>query len=170
MMKNFFYAISVFLFIFSGCASIISSELRKNVSNELTFKEIIKDPEAYKGKTVLLSGVILGSKNTKQGTLIELLQKPSDMNGRPKNVDKSYGRFLAVKDDYLDTAIYSKGREVLLAGEIKGKRVLPLDEIEYSYPLIMIREIHLFKSKNRETFYPHSYPYWYYRPYFYYPY
>jgi len=33
---------------------------------------------------VVLSGVVLGPKNTKEVTLIEMLQKPADMEGRPK--------------------------------------------------------------------------------------
>jgi len=120
------------------------------------------------GKTVLISGIILGSKNTKGGTLIEMLQKPADMEGRPKDVDESDGRFLALYDGYLDTAIYSRGREALVAGVVRGKRVLPLGEIEYTYPLVSIKEIHLFKVRKEERFYP--YPYWWYSPWWHYPY
>jgi len=97
----FIYITLGLLLIASGCAPIISKEIRKNVSDELTFKEIIKNPDAYKGKIVLLSGVILGSKNTKEGTLIEILQKTANMEGRPKDVDESDGRFLALYDGYL---------------------------------------------------------------------
>lgn len=163
----FIYITLGLLLIASGCAPIISKEIRKNVSDELTFKEIIKNPDAYKGKIVLLSGVISGSKNTKEGTLIEILQKPADMEGRPKDVDESDGRFLALYDGYLDTAIYNRGREALVAGEVKGKRTLPLDEIEYHYPLIMIREIHLFRPKKQERFHAYPYPHWWYHPYWY---
>ena len=169
-MKKKFCAMLLFLFIISGCAPIISRELRMNVSNELTFQKIIKEPDAHKGKIVLISGVILGSRNTKEGTLIEILQKPADMEGRPKDVDESDGRFLAVDDGYLDTAIYARGREALIAGEVKGEKTLPLDEIEYHYPLIMIREIHLFRPKKEEKIYTYPYPYWYYPSWYYYPY
>ena len=164
----FTYITLSLLLIATGCAPIISKELRKNVSVELTFKEIIKDPDAYKGKIILLSGVILGSKNTKEGTLIEVLQKPGDREGRLKDVDESYGRFLALYNGYLDVVIYSRGREVVVAGAIKGKRVLPLGEIEYTYPLILVKEIHLFKVRKDESFYP--YPYWWYPPWWYHPY
>lgn len=160
----------LFFLVSAGCAPIISRQLKKEVSRDITFKKVIKDPETYKGKVVLLSGVILGSKNRKEGTLIEMLQKPADMEGRPKDVDESDGRFLALYDGYLDTAIYSRGREATVAGEIKGKRTLPLGEIEYAYPLILIREIHLFKAKKEERFHPYPYPYWWYPPWGCYPY
>ncbi|RLB74868.1 MAG: hypothetical protein DRH24_20560 [Deltaproteobacteria bacterium] len=66
--------------------------------------------------------------------------------------------------------MYSRGREAAIAGEIKGKRVLPLDEIKYTYPLISIKEIHLFKPQKEERFHAYPYPHWYYSPWYYYPY
>jgi outer membrane lipoprotein len=169
-MRRIPFLLILFLLISAGCASIISKQLKEEVSRDITFKEVIKDPEAYKGKIVLFSGVILGSKNTKEGTLIEMLQKPADIEGRPKDIDESDGRFLALYDGYLDTAIYNRGREALVAGEIRGKRVLPLDEIEYAYPLVSVKEIHLFKVRKEERFYPYPYPYWWYSPWWHYPY
>ena len=168
-MRKFFCAIIIPACIFIGCAAVISKGLRREISRDITFKKIIEDPDACIGKTVLISGIILGSKNTKEGTLIEILQKTANMEGRPKDVDESDGRFLALYNGYLDVAIYSRGREVVFAGEVKGKRILPLDEIEYTYPLISIKEIHLFKAQ-KETFYAYPYPHWYYPPWYYYPY
>ncbi|PXF57890.1 MAG: hypothetical protein C4B58_08240 [Deltaproteobacteria bacterium] len=170
-MRRIFCSLMLSLFLISaGCAPLISKEVRREVSSDVTFRQVIQDPEAHKGKTVLLSGIILGSKNTKEGTLIEILQKPADLQGRPKGVDESDGRFLALYNGYLDTAIYTRGREVAVAGEIKEKRVLPLEEIDYTYPLISIREIHLFKPKKAEKFYHYPYPYWSYPPWWYHPY
>ena len=166
-MRKVFYAIIIPCYIFIGCAHVVSSKLRKEVAEGVSFKKIIEDPDACIGKTVLISGIILGSKNTKKGTLIEILQKPADMQGRPKDVDESDGRFLALYDGYLDTAIYSRGRNAVVAGEVKGKRILPLDEIEYAYPLISIKEIHLFKPQKEQRFYTYPYPHWYYYPYWY---
>jgi outer membrane lipoprotein len=157
------------VFFGSGCAPVISKGLRAQVDKEIRFEEVIQDPDAYQGKIVLWAGVIIGAKNRKEGTLIEVLEKPTDMVGRPKDVDRSRGRFLALYDGYLEVAIYAQGREVTVAGEITGKRVLPLDEIEYTYPVISVKEIHLWSPKSEDRFYP--YPYWHYHPWWwYYPY
>jgi len=154
---------SVFcILLLVGCAPVISRELRGQVAKELTFHEVSKDPEAYAGKIVLWSGVILKSANLKEGTLIEVLQKPADRRGRPLDVDESAGRFLALYSGYLDVAIYSQEKEVTIAGEIKGKRVLPLGEIEYTYPLISIKEIYLWRPVREERIYPCFYWWWYY--------
>jgi outer membrane lipoprotein len=155
------------LFSVNGCAPPISKQLREQVSEELTLKVVLKKPEAYKGKTILLSGVIISSVNLKEGTMIEVLQKPADMQGRPKDVDESQGRFLALYPGYLDVAIYNGGRKVTVAGEVQGKRIQPLGEIDYTYPLISAREIHLWPVEKKDRFYP--YPYWHY-PWWYGPY
>ncbi len=151
-------------FLMSGCAPVISKELRDQVAREITFREVREDPDAYKGKLVLWGGVIIGAKNVKEGTLIEVLQRPTDRSGRPKDVDESDGRFMALYDGYLDVAIYAQGRGVTVAGEVQGKRVQPLGEIEYQYPLIAIKEIDLVKEER-----PSPYPYWWYAPYWYPP-
>ena len=45
-------------------------------------------------------------------------------------MDESDGRFPALYNGYLDTAIYTRGREFAVAGEIREKRILPLGEID----------------------------------------
>ena len=155
-------------FAFSGCASIISKQLRKQVAKELTLQVVLKDPDAYRGKTVLWSGVIISSVNLKEGTMIEVLQKPADMQGKPKDVDASEGRFLALYTGYLDVAIYNGGRKVTVAGEVQGKKIQRLGEIDYTYPLISAKEIHLWPVEKKDRVY-YPCPYWHY-PWWYGPY
>lgn len=167
--------ISLFFILFTAaCAPVISKELRDQVAKELSFKEVLQNPEAYKGNLVVWGGVIIRAENQKEGTLLEVLQKPTDREGRPKDVDHSDGRFLAIHEEFLDVAIYSHGREVTIAGEIKEKRVLPLGEIQYAYPLISVKEIHLWPAEKKERLYPYPYPYphwpypwWWHRPHYY---
>ena len=163
--------VSYGLFSLIGCAPVISKQLRKQVTKELTLDLVLKDPEAYKGKTVLWSGVIIRSVNLKEGTMIEVLQKPADAQGKPRDVDNSEGRFLALKTGYLDAAIYNGGRKITIVGEIHGKKVQPLGEIEYIYPLIQVKEIHLWPMEKKGSVYYYPYPYlhypWWYGPYWY---
>ena len=154
------------LFAFSGCAPVISKQLRGQVAKELALQVVLKDLDAYKGKTVLWSGVIINSVNLKEGTMIEVLQKPADMQGKPKDVDASEGRFLALYTGYLDVAIYNGGRKVTVVGEVQGKKIQRLGEIDYTYPLISAKEIHLWPvEKEDRVYYPcpywhYPYPYW----------
>ncbi len=136
------------LTVIIGCAHVISQEVRDEVDPEVTPEMLFGSPDAYKGRTVILGGVIINSKNTDEGTLIEVLQKPIDYRGRPANTDISLGRFLVFYEGYLDTAIYSVGRKVTVAGEVLGKRMRPLGELEYPYLFIKSKEVHALKPKS----------------------
>jgi outer membrane lipoprotein len=160
--------ISLIIAFISGCAPVISKQIREQVSPQITFRDVLRDPDAYRNQMVIWSGVIVKSENTKEGTLIEVLQKATDSRGKPLDVDKSGGRFLALHSEYLDTAIYSKGREVTIAGKVLEKRVLPLGEIEYAYPLALIKEVYLWKPVSEDRW---GHPYWWYYPHWWrYPY
>jgi outer membrane lipoprotein len=140
--------ILVIVFLMSGCAHVISQELRKQTDKELTAEMLFKNPEAYKGKTVILGGIIINTHNTDQGSSIEVLQTPLDYSGRPEDTDFSCGRFIFFYGEYLDSAIFSKGKAITVGGKVFGKTTRPLGEIEYTYPLIHAREVHLFGPKS----------------------
>lgn len=132
-----------------GCAHVVSKELRDMAEKEIAPVDLMKTPDAYKGRIVILGGVIASSINTKEGTYIEVVQKPLDYRGRPGDTDISYGRFIILYEGYLDTAIYSQGREITVAGEVMGKMVRLLGQIQYQYLLIKSRELHLFEPRYR---------------------
>ena len=75
-------------------------------------------------------------------------------------MDESEGRFLALDSRYLDVNVFAKGRAVTVGGEVREKRVLPLDEIEYAYPLIYAKEIYLWPVVEKKYYLPY-YPYYY---------
>lgn len=155
------YSILIFIvFIITGCASVISKQVREQVNPDITVEEVFKYPERYKGEMIIVSGDIIETKNTKDGTLITAIQHPAGFRGRPKNVDESAGRFLAIDESYLDPYIYRKGRDITVAGEVQGIRTLPVGEIPYRYPVIHVKELYLWPVEKQ----PYSYPY---RPYYY---
>jgi outer membrane lipoprotein len=66
---------------------------------------------------------------------------------------------------------------VTVGGVIEGKKVMPLGEIQYSYPLLVAKEIYLWPDISSERLAPYPYfgsPWWYdpfWRPWYYpYPY
>ncbi len=94
----------------SGCAHVVSQELREQVDKELTAEMLFKNPEAYKGKTVILGGVIISTQNSEKGTHIEVLQAPLDSRGRPKDTDFSYVRFIFFYEGILMELFFQKER------------------------------------------------------------
>ncbi len=142
IMKRLLIIFAITSLIF-GCAHIVSKELRDKADMSIPPEMLLRDPDAYMGKIVILGGVIVHSTNTKEGTYIEVVQKPLDYKGRIKDTDISSGRFLILYEGYLDAAIYSKEKGITVAGEVLGKIVRPLGEIQYPYLLIKGKEIHL---------------------------
>ena len=144
-MKKFI--LIVCLIFFAGCAHVVSQELRDMVDKELAPAALFKNPDVHKGKIVMLGGMIASSKNAEEGTYIEVVEKPLDASGEPRNTDISHGRFLIFYDGFLDTAIYSKGREVTVVGEVLGKKIQPLGDTQYPFPLIKSKKLYLFEKR-----------------------
>lgn len=141
-MKRFALLAAVLLLCLAGCGHVVSEQLRSS-ARDIPPQALFATPDAYRGAVVILGGVIVGSANTKEGTYLEVVQKPLDSRGRPEERDVSSGRFLILYDSYLDTAIYARGRTVTVAGEVVGTERRRLDEIEYPYLLLRGREVHI---------------------------
>ena len=139
--------------LFIGCARPFSEAALSNINKSISFSELKKDPEKYKGAWLMLAGVIVTSKNTKEGTIIEILQKPMDSDGRPLQTDATEGRFIVQSDQFLDSAVYHRGREITVIAEVVGRRELPLGEIMYQYPLLVIKELTLWEPSSGPRFF-----------------
>ncbi|MBI3399631.1 MAG: Slp family lipoprotein [Deltaproteobacteria bacterium] len=128
-----------------ACAPVISPEVLKTVDQTITFEQILKNPDAYKGKTILLGGTIIKTTNLPEETLIELVQQPLSRRNMPHNPEASKGRFLILFKEFKDPAIYSAGRLITVVGEVIGSQARPLGETNYKYPLISPTEYYLWK-------------------------
>jgi outer membrane lipoprotein len=137
----------ILLTLTTGCAHVISKEVRREVDPGVTFEMLRRDPSAFRGKVVLLGGVIVSAVNEKDGTLLELYQTRMDGMGTPIDVDRSSGRFLALYKGFLDGEIYRKGRRMTIAGVAEGEKVKRLGDIDYRYPYLVVKEIHLWKEE-----------------------
>lgn len=158
--------------VLAGCAHVISEEARRMVDPAVSFSKLKENPDNYIGKYLLLGGAMAAAKNTKEGAQLEVVQFNLESSGIPEDSFHSGGRFLAVTPDFLDPAIYRPGRMVTLMGEVKGKKTLPLDEADYTYPVLSIREIYVWKELYEGKGYPYPTPgyynydpfYWGYEP------
>lgn len=143
--------------LMSACTQFSADTLRL-VDPKLTFGEIKRYPEKYTGSYLLLAGQIVTITNRKEGGEIEIVQVNTDGSGRPlADLRSSQGRFLALTDSIIDPAVYKGGMFVSLVGEIKGERVQPLDGVPYGYPLLAVRELHLWQPYDIDR-YDASYP------------
>lgn len=154
--------IIILAIIVSISCSPVSQEIMKQVDQTLSLKEVLKNADQYKGKMVLWGGVIVETINKPEETLIIVTQTALGYETRPINHDQSEGRFIVTKGGVLDPAIYEKGREITVAGEISGKKELPLGEIKYAYPIVTATQLILWE---KPTYSPYYYEPWYWYPY-----
>lgn len=137
----------IVVLLITGCAHAVSEEMRQRAAQDIPAVRLFEHPQAHKGRLVILGGMVVHSRNEQDGTYIEVLEKPLDGRGRPKDTDESAGRFLVFSEKYLDTAIYAMGKEITVAGEVLGSRRGKIGEMEYDFPLLRGGEIHLFKPR-----------------------
>ena len=142
-------ALSAVALLLQGCTYAISPEMSARVDKTISFEMIQADPDTFKGKLVLLGGTIAMTVNSEQGTVIEVVQKPLDYWGKPKRTDRTGGRFLMISPRYLDAMIFAPGRELTVAAEVAGTRNKALDEMDYSYPVVIARELKLWERERQ---------------------
>ena len=139
--KRWFLSLLILFVI--GCAPVISQEVLREVDKELPFQAVLRNPDKFKGKTILLGGKIIETTPLPGKTRITVLQYPLGSRNKPSVDAGSEGRFIVETPGFLDPVVYSAGRQVTVAGIIAGKEVQPLGEISYAYPLVTIRELYL---------------------------
>ena len=135
--------------LLQGCTYAISPDMVAETDKTITFEMLQTDPDSFKGKIIILGGTIDQITNTKQGTLIEVIQKPLDYWGKPKRTKKFGGRFLVLSPRYLNPMTYTPGNEVTVAAEIEGTRSKALGEMDYSYPLVIAKELKLWQHERQ---------------------
>lgn len=147
-LTKFFHLIFMF-FLICSCAHVISDETLKTVDKNIKVESIFTETDYYKGRNVLLGGMILNVRNEEKITYIEVLEKPLDFRGYPENTDISRGRFLIYYEGFLDSAIYAKGKYITVVGEILGTTVGKIEKADYKYPVIKSKELKLVRLEER---------------------
>lgn len=141
----------------AACSSqrVVPGLLEPLVDRTVTFPEILSAPEPYQGKVVVLGGVVLKAKRLKDGTQIELLQLPLDKSERPLlDRQQSQGRFLAIQPDFLDPATLIEGSAMTIVGEVSGAKTDYLDDVEYRYPVVIIKHLHPWPALSHDNTQP----------------
>ena len=135
----------------SGCTPIISEQSRKLINSDASFQAIKETPENYIGKNILLGGRIANIRNSADGAQIEIVQFDLTSQSYPEDTFLSYGRFLATSSTYMDPLIFRRGMLITLVGEMKGKKTMRLDDMDYTYPVLSLREWYLWPGSGPDS-------------------
>lgn len=146
-LRSFGILLGALLLIASGCASgqdVVPETLKTQIDSSLPFSKILAEPMSHQGAVVLLGGEVLSAKRLTEGTRLEILQLPLDSANEP-TVDRtsSQGRFLAFESSFLDPATLPPNTRITLVGEVTGDTNAKLDDMEYRYPTLTIKHLHV---------------------------
>jgi outer membrane lipoprotein len=137
-----------FIFLFSGCTHIISKNSLAMADRSIAFTQILENPDKYSGKFVILGGTVAGITYTPNGAVVEVQQLPLDSMELPDLTSVSQGRFMVDLPPGQASATLKPGMLVSMAGEVAGKMVRELKGEKYTYPLIVIKELHIMAHRS----------------------
>lgn len=149
-MNRFFilFPIALITLTLGGCMHAISKEAREEVSDDVAFADVYNDPHNYIGTRLLTGGLILGITEEGPTTTLEILAFDLAYNGEPIDIDESGERFLARTAQEIDER-FDNGLLVTLTGTVAGSETVALTGRDYTYPLLLLHEIHLWDEPFR---------------------
>ena len=136
------------LLALSGCSLPISAELRREANRDLNFMGVADNPSAYAGNTVIWGGIIRQVRSTSDGTEIQIAQSPLKRDDSP-DIDSAGGEFIAITGEMLNLNTLKKGERITLGGEIVGERTENIKAVKFKYPVIYLKEFHLWDRGNK---------------------
>ncbi len=112
-----------------------------------TLAEVREQPDVMKGKRVRWGGVIVAVHNEPERTRLQIVSRPLDAGGRPRDIDRTDGRFIAYLDGFLDPVVYGKGREITIDGIVDGVEDGRIGEYPYRFIVVRASEHRLWKPR-----------------------
>ncbi|MDN5869237.1 MAG: Slp family lipoprotein [Nitrococcus sp.] len=135
--------------VLSGCATAPVPIPAPPVGNP-PLAQVHANPSDYRGLTVRWGGTIIKVENQEQETVLLIMGRPLDDEGRPLVDAASPGRFMAKINGFLDPVLYSPGRLMTVAGTVVGSESRKIGSYSYRYPAIAAKDYYLW-PKSRQS-------------------
>lgn len=132
--------------------------------------EVRSAPQRFDGAEVRWGGVIAKINNQAAQTEIEVVSRALKDNGQPKPESDSDGRFIARFQGFVDPLVFSPGRQLTVAGTLRGEIMGKIGEFEYRYPVVNVTIFQLWPEPEPLRYRDYPYSPWYDDPWWPYPY
>lgn len=159
------------ILLMCACATLPKPLQDMPALRDISFNMVKNNPDKYLNVSLLWGGKITNCINTEGGTVFEVLYLSLEKDGYPKETDDSDGRFIVKSKNFLDCAVYTKGRYLTVVGKLKGLQEGKIDQMPYTFPLLDAQATYLWKK--RIPYYPIWQPslwFWYGHPRFFFEY
>jgi outer membrane lipoprotein len=142
----------VMALLLGGCGTsgfVVPEALEPQVDPSLSFPQLLASPDSYQGKLVVVGGEVLKATRIEGGTVLEVLQLPLEEGQKPaRERTESQGRFMARQESFLDPATVGDRTRITIVGQVTGARTDRLDEVDYRYPTLDIKHLHLWRPED----------------------
>ena len=160
----------------AGC---VTDPLKSVEVSDVTVEQAAAMPDAYRGRLVRWGGTIIGVRNHKEHSLVEVLGKPLASFSEPDDRQASTGRFMVRIPGFVDPAEYREPNRLTVVGTLVGTTQGKVGSFTYTYPLVEVQQRKLWAGVYQvaepayyprwwydpfyhDPFYHHRWPYWYY--------
>jgi outer membrane lipoprotein len=130
----------------AACASNVARDIASAPAHDLSIAEARTDIIGHVGASVRWGGTIISIENDDDLARVEILSRPLNRGGRPSEEDRSFGRFIATFDGFLDPAIYFEGRDITVFGTIDGQIDGQIGKRPYIYPVVHVSQHQLWRN------------------------
>jgi outer membrane lipoprotein len=124
--------------LMAGCAAGIPPQLAGQVSWNLSFPEIRRQPEAYRGRVLALGGIVTHIEAADEGYRLIVSEVPFEPTSRyrPAVDQPPRGRFIVLIPRHAFPSDLRPGAEVTVVGEILGAGTAPEAGVDEGVPLL----------------------------------
>lgn len=150
---------SLFSLLMAGCAGNVPKAIRESPPGPSVAEA--RAQQGPIGARVRWGGNIAKVENHATETWIEIVERSLESDGRPRQEDRSGGRFLARITGFLDPAVYAVGRQMTVAGMLTELITRPIGEFPYTFPAVKVEEYYLWPPLPERSAYPYHAPPWY---------
>ncbi len=100
-----------------------------------------------RGERVRWGGEIIKVEPRAQSTCFEILSRELDARARPRESDRSVGRFIACRNGFYDPEVFVRGRDLTIVGSVTGSERGQVGEFDYAYASVTAEAIYLWPRR-----------------------
>ena len=123
----------------------------KTYQHEPAPNAVSNNIQATQGAKVLWGGIIINQHQGAERAQLEILAYPLDSKQKPDVSKAPMGRYLAIKDDYLEITDFNQGRLITTIGTINDVQPGLVGQATLVYPIIEIKQIHLWPLQSQSS-------------------
>jgi len=153
------FTISVLIALTLGGCATVPPQIAGNDFAAVTPQQAVS--QNAHGTRVRWGGEIIRVDPKPDSTCFEVLSRELYSDARPTRHDGSEGRFIACSKGFYDPAVYVKGRDLTVTGEVAGTEQHQVGDYNYTYARVEADNVYMWPRRSTAADpFPYYDPYW----------